>query len=130
MSSYLNIYFKVKKRDMKEPIFILFDSISRNSDIYQTVYEAGNFYSSEGEKKEITEYTFNSILNDLQGQINNAQLYINTAKEVKSPDVQDIVDKKEYLEDLEAVRDYIKFLYDIHNNAEYSDIKGVYCFID
>ena len=99
MSSYLNIYFKVKKRDMKEPIFILFDSISRNSDIYQTVYEAGNFYSSEGEKKEITEYTFNSILNDLQGQINNAQLYINTAKEVKSPDVQDIVDKKEYLED-------------------------------
>lgn len=130
MSSYLNIYLKVKNKEMKEPSFIFLDSFSRNSDIYQSVDEQGNFYSINGQKRELTNGIFQDILEDLQGQINNCQLYIDTAREVKSPDVQDIVEQRKYLKELESTRDYFSFLYGILKDKEYNDIEGIYCFID
>lgn len=130
MSSYLNIYLKVKSKEMKESAFILLDSYSRSSDIYQTVNEQGNFYSATGEKKELSEGIFQRIIEDLTEQIDNCTLHINTAKEVKSPDVQDIVDRKIYREELLQTKRYINFLYDLLKDKEYTDIEGIYCFID
>lgn len=115
---------------MKESTFILFDSYSRSSDIYQTVNEQGNFYSASGEKKELSESIFQRILEDLTEQIDQCTLYISTAKEVNSPDVQDIVSRKEYKEELLQTKRYINFLYDILKEREYNDIEGIYCFID
>ena len=62
MSSYLNIYLKVKNKDMDKPVFILFDSYSRSSDIYQNVNERGNYYSATGEKKELSNETIRDII--------------------------------------------------------------------
>lgn len=115
---------------MKEATFILFDSYSRSSDIYQAVNEQGNFYSPSGEKKELSEGIFQRILEDLIEQIDQCTLYISTAKEVKSLDVQDIVSRKEYREELLQTKRYINFLYDILKEREYNDIEGIYCFID
>lgn len=115
---------------MEEPAFILFDSYSRSSDIYQAVNEQGNFYSASGEKKELSEGIFQRIQEDLTEQIGQCTLYISTAKEVSSPDVQEIVDRKEYREELLQTKRYINFLYGILKEKEYTDIEGIYCFID
>lgn len=115
---------------MKESVFILFDSYSRSSDIYQAVDEQGNFFSATGEKKELSEDIFQRILEDLTEQIDQCTLYISTAKEVNSPDVQDIVSRKEYREELLQTKRYISFLYDLLKEKEYTDIEGIYCYID
>lgn len=130
MSSYLNIYLKVKNKEMKDSTLILLDSFSRSSDIYQTINELGNFYSDKGKKTELTEYTLQEALEDLQGQINNCSMYITTAKELKSPDVQEIVEQKKYMKELEETRTYIEFLYNILKDKDYNDIEGIYCYID
>ena len=130
MSSYLNIYLKVKNKDMDKPVFILFDSYSRSSDIYQNVNERGNYYSAAGEKKELSNETIRDIIDDLQEQINNCELYISTSKELKSPDVQEIVSQKQYKEELEQTRQYFLFLMNLLKDCEFNDIEGIYCFID
>lgn len=130
MSSYLNIYLKVKNKEMKDSALILLDSFSRSSDIYQTINELGNFYSDKGKKTELTEYTLQEALEDLQGQINNCSMYITTAKELKSPDVQEIVEQKKYMKELEETRTYIEFLFNILKDKDYNDIEGIYCYID
>ena len=130
MSSYLNIYLKVKNKEMKDSALILLDSFSRSSDIYQTINELGNFYSDNGKKTELTEYTLQEALEDLQGQINDCSMYITTAKELKSPNVQEIVEQKKYMKELEETRTYIEFLYNILKDKDYNDIEGIYCYID
>lgn len=130
MSSYLNIYLKVKNKEMKDSALILLDSFSRSSDIYQTINELGNFYSDKGKKTELTEYTLQEALEDLQGQINDCSMYITTAKELKSPDVQEIVEQKKYMKELEETRTYIEFLYNILKDKDYNDIEDIYCYID
>lgn len=115
---------------MKEPAFILLDDYSRNSDIYQAFYEEGNFYSSTGEKFELTETIFQSVLNSLQEQINDCLLYIDTARELRNTEIQEVVERKEYMKELEATRTYVSFLYSLLKNKEYSDIEGIYCNID
>lgn len=130
MSSYLNIYLKVKNKEMKDSALILLDSFSRSSDIYQTINELGNFYSDKGKKTELTEYIFQEALEDLQGQINDCSMYITTAKELKSPNVQEIVEQKKYMKELEETRTYIEFLYNILKDKDYNDIEGIYCYID
>lgn len=130
MSSYLNIYLKVKNKDMDKPVFILFDNYSRNSDIYQNVNEIGDYYSTTGEKRELSKETIMDIIDDLQGQINNCELYISTAKELKSPDIQEIISRKQYKKELEQARQYFLFLMNILEDCEFNDIEGIYCFID
>lgn len=130
MSSYLNIFLKVKNKDMDKPVFILFDSYSRSSDIYQNVNEMGDYYSTTGDKKELSKETIRDIIDDLQGQINNCELYISTSKEVKSPDVQEIISQKQYKGELEQTRQYFLFLMNLLEDCEFNDIEGIYCFID
>lgn len=132
MSSYLNIYLKVKNKEMKDSALILLDSFSRSSDIYQTINELGNFYSDneKKEKTELTEYTLQEALEDLQGQINNCSMYITAAKELQSPEIQEVVEQKRYMKELEETRTYIEFLYNILINKDYNDIEGIYCYID
>lgn len=115
---------------MDKPVFILFDSYSRSSDIYQNVNERGNYYSATGEKKELSNETIRDIIDDLQEQINNCELYISTSKELKSPDVQEIVSHKQYKEELEQTRQYFLFLMNLLKDYEFNDIEGIYCFID
>ena len=57
-------------------------------------------------------------------------MYIATAKELKSPDVQEIVEQKKYMKELEEARNYIEFLYNILKDKDYSDIEGIYCYIN
>lgn len=130
MSSYANIYLKVKNKELEKPVFVHIDSYSRNSDIYQSIDENGNFFSADGEKKELTNDIFNSILEDLQGQINNCKVYIDTAKELKSPNIDEIVERKEYCKELEDTYKYFDFLHTLLMDKDYNDIEGIYCFID
>lgn len=130
MSSYLNIYLKVKNKDMDKPVFILLDSYSRNSDIYQSVNEAGSYYSDTGEKKELPKEIIRDIIYDLQEQINSYELYISTAKELKSPDIQEIVSQKEYKKELEQTMQYFLFLMSLLEEYKFNDVEGIYCFID
>lgn len=115
---------------MKDSALILLDSFSRSSDIYQTINELGNFYSDNGKKTELTEYTLQEALEDLQGQINDCSMYITTAKELKSPNVQEIVEQKKYMKELEETRTYIEFLHNILKDKDYNDVEGIYCYID
>lgn len=57
-------------------------------------------------------------------------MYITTAKELQSPEIQEVVEQKRYMKELEETRTYIEFLYNILINKDYNDIEGIYCYID
>lgn len=130
MSGYLNIYLKVKSKEMKEPTFILLDYYSRSSDIYQAFNEESNYYSSDGQKFEVSESSLQRMIDDLQGQISSCITYITTAKEMRSAEIQEVVDKKEYMAELKQTKNYIDFLYDLLKNKEFTDVEGIYCNIN
>lgn len=65
MSSYLNIYLKTRKKENIDSKYILFLTYSRNSELYQRVNEAGNFYSENGTKTQLTTDILSNIIDEV-----------------------------------------------------------------
>lgn len=131
MSSYLNIYGVLKEDDRK----ICIVSYSRSCPIYQTLYEnlhiewAGN----EDRYTELTTEKVNAVLSEVKNQISNLEKRINEYEKHANGNmdvINEILNSREYLEELISTREYLYFINDIIDNVNYSDtLKGIVCNI-
>lgn len=132
MSSYLNIYLKTRKKENVDSKYILFLTYSRNSEIYQRVNEAGNFYSANGTKTQLTTDILSNIIDEVNRELVDSKDTLNTYREFKSTDIESILSLKKYIKDLTITIHKLSVLLDIAYECsyEYTDCEGLYCFID
>lgn len=127
MSSYLNLF--LKERGSK---YLSFMSFNRNSDIYQLIdEEIPCLYSSKGDKKKITPEALSNIIKDLSNNIAKNSERLSIMKECNSS-IEDILDIKNYIDNLKRVLENISFLRNIATECtfDYCDFEGLYGFID
>jgi len=127
MSSYLNLF--LKERGSK---YLSFMSFNRNSDIYQLIdEEIPCLYSSKGDKKKITPEALGNIIKDLSNNIAKSSERLSIMKECNSS-IEDILDIKNYIDNLKRVLENISFLRNIATECtfDYCDFEGLYGFID
>lgn len=131
MSSYLNIYGVLKEDDRK----ICIVSYSRNCPIYQTFYENLNIEWAGNDDKytELTTEKVNAVLYEVKNQISNLEKRINEYEKHANGNmdvINEILNSREYLEELISTREYLYFINDIIDNVNYSDtLKGIVCNI-
>lgn len=115
MSSYLNIYIKPKKTD-SEPI--LFKSYTRSSNIYQYFYENMHPTFIGMEETQYTEITYDKIsdvYNELSWDIKKLKRRIEEYEKNaagNSEIIEEVINLKEYLEELEDTMHIIEFFKD------------------
>lgn len=127
MSSYLNLF--LKERGSK---YLSFMSFNRNSDIYQLIdEEIPCLYSSKSDKKKITPEALSNIIKDLSNNIAKNSERLSIMKECNSS-IEDILDIKNYIDNLKRVLENISFLRNIATECtfDYCDFEGLYGFID
>lgn len=139
MSSYLTIYIVPKRKSEKEEKkYIPLTSYSRNSEIYQYFYE--NIHPAYISSKEPVPYTvltsesITTVLTDFADSINKAQTrlteyetYANGILEY----INEIIELKEYIKNLQYWKDKTSFVRDIINDINvFSEIEEVCCNID
>lgn len=133
MSSYLSIY--VQKKGGKPTILT---SYSRNTDIYQYFNDNLNIAYAGNEEKytKLDKSDVDIVIREFESDINKAKerltLYEKYAGD--NPDyIQEILDTKEYIEDLTYWKDKTSFIEDMLNDKDYNyenGIEAVLCNID
>lgn len=138
MSSYLSVYIVPKRKNEQETKnHILILCYSRNSEIYQYVYENLNpaYAGNDGEQySKLTQEDINLVLKDIKSDIvktkERLELYEKYAS-VNADYIEDIMSQKEYLSDLTYCESQLTVIEDIIDNAElYKEIEEVCCNID
>ena len=138
MSSYLSFYIVPKRKsDKEEKEHIIIASYSRSSEIYQRFYEnLGVAYIADEQKytilsKEDIYRVKNDLKEDIEKTVKRYTEFERYAKD--NPDyINEIIELKEYAEDLEYWKAKISFLQDIVEEAGVysSGIEEVCCNID
>lgn len=137
MSSYLSIYIVPKRKSNKEEKkHILLAAFSRNTEIYQYFSENVHpaFAGKEDSYTTITKESIGEVTTDLSGYISRAKdrlpEYEKYAKD--NPDyIQEIIELKQYLSDLQYVQGKIAFIEDMIDGIDfYDEIEEVCCNID
>lgn len=140
MSSYLTFYIVPKRKsDKEEKKYISLVAYSRNSDIYQYFRENINpvfaDYNKEIPYTTLTKESIGEVIEDFSNDIQKAQTrlveYEKYAKD--NPDyINEIIELKEYIIDLQYWKDKVSFLEDIvdDTSSTYSEIEEVCCNID
>lgn len=139
MSSYLNFYLIPKKGKDEEEKHIALSSYSRNTEIYQRFSELLNpaFIGTEGEIKYsyLSKENIEEILRDFDKDIQKAKARLSEYEKHADGNcdcINDIIEMKEYIEDLQYWRAKTSFIDDIIEDIEInnSDIENVCCNID
>jgi lipopolysaccharide export LptBFGC system permease protein LptF len=138
MSSYLSFYIVPKrKNDKEEKKHIIIASYSRSSEIYQRFYEnLGVAYIADEQKyttlsKEDIYRVKSDLKEDIEKTVKRYTEFERYAKD--NPDyINEIIELKEYAEDLEYWKAKISFLQDIVEEAGMysSGVEEVCCNID
>lgn len=139
MSSYLSIYIVPKRKSVREQKqHIILAAYSRNSDIYQYFNEninpvfIGN--AEETPYTVITKQGINSVLNAFDEDIDSAKNRLAEYEKyaAKNPEyIQEIINLKEHITELQYYRDKTSFIEDVLSDAEiYDAIEEVCCNID
>lgn len=138
MSSYLSFYIVPKRKsDKEEKKHIIIASYSRSSEIYQRFYEnLGVAYIADEQKyttlsKEDIYRVKSDLKEDIEKTVKRYTEFERYAKD--NPDyINEIIELKEYAEDLEYWKAKISFLQDIAEEAGMysSGIEEVCCNID
>lgn len=138
MSSYLSFYIVPKRKsDKEEKKHIIIASYSRSSEIYQRFYEnLGVAYIADEQKyttlsKEDIYRVKSDLKEDIEKTVKRYTEFERYAKD--NPDyINEIIELKEYAEDLEYWKAKISFLQDIVEEAGMysSGIEEVCCNID
>lgn len=121
MSSYINIYGVLKNSDKK----INLVGFSRNHQFYQELNEHINI-AWAGDKDIYTELTSSlvqSVISDVEQQISNIDKKINEYEKHANGNIDiinDILDLKEYREELVSTREYLEFLDELIDNTTYN----------
>lgn len=142
MSSYLNFYLLPKGSKSDNPKKLLVYSVSRSSDLYQAFVEHNIAYaynSLNDDEEQYTKLTSNKIRNiceDYYGDISKAEVRLNELDKHANgnPDIiQDIIETKEYLKELQETYHILQFIKDIVDGLDidgYCDFEGLYVNID
>lgn len=139
MSSYLSIYIVPKRKSDKEKKkHIILAAYSRNTEIYQYFSENINpTYIGNGKEPSYTTLTKGNIsfvLADFDKDINSAKNKLTEYEKyvASNPEyIQEILDIREYISDLQYWKDKTSFIEDIINDADiYKVIEEVCCNID
>lgn len=136
MSSYLSFFIVPKRKSEKEKKqHIIIATYCRSSDVYQYFDEnihpvwAGN----EEKYTTITSSEINEVLKDLDSDIAKTKSRLTEYEKYASsnPDyIQEIIETKEYLHDLEYTKAKISFIEDMLDDMDsYEEIEEICCHI-
>ena len=139
MSSYLSIYIVPKRKTQEEPKkYIILSAYSRSTAIYQYFSENINpVFIGNGSGEHYTTLTLQSLTSVLQdfdeGIRKSKDRLVEYEKYAKdNPDyINEIIELKEYIQDLQYWRDKTSFIVDIVEDKDcYEEIEEVCCNID
>jgi len=137
MSSYLNFYLVPKKKDWmsEEPKPLLFNSYSRGTEVYQSIYEELNpVWYGNGDTPAYTEIT----AGDIKKVVNATKEYLERIetklehkmecyKKLSVEDIEDAVSdytsSKEYIEEVKENIADLEGIYNWMLDLEYSDFE-------
>lgn len=124
MSSYLTFYIKTKEENSK-PLHLI--SYSRNTDIYKYFYENVHpAYIGIDEDTKYSELSVNDIelvIEDMENDISKVKKRIEEYEKHADGNqeiIEEILNWKEYIEDLEYWLHKVKFIKDLVQEASYS----------
>jgi coproporphyrinogen III oxidase-like Fe-S oxidoreductase len=139
MSSYLSIYIVPKRTSQEEPKkHIILTAYSRSTEIYE--YFSNNLHPTfigngkESHYTAINSSDITAIMQDFENDLKKAKDRLVEYEKYASnnPDyIEDIIDIKEYIHNLQYWKDKASFIMDIINDKDlYNDIEEVCCNID
>ena len=136
MSSYLQFFIVPKRKSDKElKKHIILATYCRSSEIYQYLDE--NIHPAwAGNEEKYTTLTLENlalVFKDFDNDINKAKVRLTEYEKYasKNPDyIQEIIETKEYIQDLEAWKNKLTFIEDILDDITcYEEIEEVCCNI-
>lgn len=139
MSSYLSIYIVPKRKNEEEKKqHIILTAYSRSTDMYQYFDENLNpAFVGNGDETPyttITEEDINFVIAAFDKDINSAKSRLSEYEKFARDNtncIQEIIDLKEYISDLEYWRNKASFIQDMISDARcYDEIEEVCCNID
>lgn len=140
MSSHLTFYIVPKRKlNKEEKKYISLVAYSRSSDIYQYFYENINpAFEGYGVTKDnytiLTKENINLVINDFNHDIQKAQNRLIEYEKYAKDNVDyinEIIELKEYIKNLQYWRDKTSFIEDIVNDIDnyYAEIEEICCNI-
>ena len=135
MSSYLTFYIKTKEENSK-PLHLV--SYSRNTEIYQYFYENINPAYIGLEEIKYTELSVSNVdlvINDMLNDIGKARKRIEEYEKHAGGNqeiIEEILNYKEYIEDLEYWLHKVEFIKDLVQEASYdwTSYDKILCNVD
>lgn len=136
MSSYLSIYIVPKRKIKDEPKkYIILTAYSRNTDIYKYFNDVISPTYNEDEYTSLTKNSVSMVLDSFKEEIDSANKRLVEYEKyaINNSDlINEIIELKEYIEDLQYWKDKTSFIQDLISDIDYYDngIEEVCCNIN
>lgn len=136
MSSYLSIYIVPKRKTKDEPKkYVILTAYSRNTDIYKYFNDVISPTYNEDEYTSLTKNSISIVLDSFKEEIDSANKRLVEYEKyaINNSDlINEIIELKEYIEDLQYWKDKTSFIQDLISDIDYYDngIEEVCCNIN
>ena len=136
MSSYLSIYIVPKRKTKDEPKkYVILTAYSRNTDIYKYFNDVISPTYNEDEYTSLTKNSISMVLDSFKEEIDSANKRLVEYEKyaINNSDlINEIIELKEYIEDLQYWKDKTSFIQDLISDIDYYDngIEEVCCNIN
>ena len=136
MSSYLSIYIVPKRKTKDEPKkYVILTAYSRNTDIYKYFNDVINPVYNEDEYTSLTKNSVSMVLDSFKEEIDSANKRLVEYEKYainNSDYIKEIIELKEYIENLQYWKDKTSFIQDLISDIDYYDngIEEVCCNIN
>lgn len=136
MSNYLSIYIVPKRKTKDEPKkYVILTAYSRNTDIYKYFNDVISPTYNEGEYTSLTKNSVSMVLDSFKEEIDSANKRLIEYEKyaINNSDlINEIIELKEYIEDLQYWKDKTSFIQDLISDIDYYDngIEEVCCNIN
>lgn len=136
MSSYLSIYIVPKRKTKDEPKkYVILTAYSRNTDIYKYFNDIISPTYNEDEYTSLTKNSVSMVLDSFKEEIDSANKRLVEYEKYASNNsdlINEIIELKEYIEDLQYWKDKTSFIQDLISDIDYYDngIEEVCCNIN
>ena len=136
MSSYLSIYIVPKRKTKDEPKkYVILTAYSRNTDIYKYFNDVISPTYNEDEYTSLTKNSVSMVLDSFKEEIDSANKRLVEYEKyaINNSDlINEIIELKEYIEDLQYWKNKTSFIQDLINDIDYynNGIEEVCCKIN
>ena len=136
MSSYLSIYIVPKRKTKDEPKkYVILTAYSRNTDIYKYFNDVISPTYNEDEYTSLTKNSVSMVLDSFKEEIDSANKRLVEYEKyaINNSDlINEIIELKEYIEDLQYWKDKTSFIQDLISDIDSYDngIEEVCCKIN